>query len=41
MREHIFTEVDQDQDGMVSFQEFMRSTESETFAVDDGWQVRK
>ena len=39
MREHVFTEVDLDQDGMVSLQEFIRSTKDDEFMQDKGWEV--
>lgn len=29
MREHVFTEIDKDQDGFVSLEEFMKSTQTE------------
>ncbi|XP_067935666.1 nucleobindin-1-like [Watersipora subatra] len=38
MREHVFTEVDLDQDGMVSLQEFIRSTKDDEFMQDKGWE---
>ena len=39
MREHIFTEVDLDQDGMVSWSEFLKSTKTSEFTEDGSWEV--
>jgi len=40
MREHVFTEIDKDQDGFVSLEEFMKSTQTEDFEKDESWDVR-
>lgn len=39
MREHVIQEVDEDQDGMISLKEFMKSTQDEEFKEDKGWDV--
>lgn len=39
MREHVFTEIDTDKDGLVSLEEFMKSTKSEDFEKDESWDV--
>lgn len=39
MREHVFTTVDKDQDGMISFDEFVASTQDEDFSKDEDWDV--
>lgn len=39
MREHVFTEVDLDKDGMVSLAEFLRSTKSGEYTQDGSWEV--
>lgn len=39
MREHVFTEMDGNQDGVVSYNEFMKSAESPSFDKNEGWEV--
>ena len=39
MREHVMNEVDVDKDGMVSMDEFLKSTKSEEFKNNEPWQV--
>ena len=38
MREHVFQEVDKDQDALISYDEFKSSTELQSFAEDPGWE---
>ncbi|KAL5006660.1 hypothetical protein ScPMuIL_015466 [Solemya velum] len=39
MREHVFKEVDTDQDRMISMNEFMKYTEDDDFEKDEGWET--
>ena len=39
MREHVFSEVDKDKDGMISLKEFLSSTDQKEFNEDQGWKV--
>ena len=39
MREHVFKEVDTNGDKLISLEEFLKSTENEEFAKDEGWDV--
>ena len=39
MREHVFSEVDKDQDKLVSLEEFLDSAKGEKFEKDEGWDV--
>ena len=39
MREHVFKEVDKDKDSMISFNEFIQSTQGKDFEKDEGWDV--
>lgn len=39
MRESVFGEMDQNRDGFIDFQEFLRQTGSNNFKQDNGWQV--
>ncbi|XP_019762795.2 nucleobindin-2 [Dendroctonus ponderosae] len=38
MRESVFGEMDQNRDGFIDFQEFLRQTSSNNFKQDNGWQ---
>lgn len=37
MREHVFGEVDQNKDGLISFAEFIDQTKKQEFQKDEGW----
>ena len=39
MREHVYEELDQDKDRLISLEEFIRYTDSAEFQKDDGWKV--
>ena len=39
MREHVFGEVDKNQDRMIDLQEFLDSTNKEDFDEDEPWDV--
>lgn len=39
MREHVFEELDQDKDRLISMEEFIKYTESAEFQKDEGWKV--
>ena len=39
MREHVMKEVDKDKDAMISFREFVDSTNQKDFEKDEGWDV--
>uniref|UniRef100_A0A8C4QCU4 Nucleobindin 1 n=1 Tax=Eptatretus burgeri TaxID=7764 RepID=A0A8C4QCU4_EPTBU len=39
MREHVMNEVDKNKDRLVSFEEFLQSTQTKEFAEPDGWEV--
>ena len=39
MREHVFGEVDKNQDRQIDLQEFLDSTRSEDFDADEPWGV--
>ena len=39
MREHVMNEVDKDKDSMISFREFIDSTNERDFNEDKGWDV--
>ena len=39
MREHVFGEIDDNKDGLVSLDEFIKSTQSENFDEDEPWRV--
>lgn len=38
MREHVFTEVDKNKDGFISYQEFLDQTKKQDFQEDKGWE---
>lgn len=38
MREHVFGEVDQNKDGLISFAEFIDQTKKQEFTEDKGWE---
>ena len=39
MREHVMKEVDKDNDAMISYREFVDSTNQKDFEKDEGWDV--
>ena len=39
MREHVMKEVDKDNDAMISYREFVDSTNQKEFEKDEGWDV--
>lgn len=39
MREHVFNEIDKDQDKFISLDEFLKSTQSDDFEKDEDWEV--
>lgn len=39
MREHVFTEIDLNQDGVISYPEFIKSTQSDEFNQNEAWEV--
>ena len=39
MREHVFTEVDSNMDGVISYSEFFKSTQADDFTKQQGWEV--
>lgn len=39
MREHVFGELDQDKDRLISLDEFLNYTSSQEFQKDEGWKV--
>lgn len=39
MREHVFSEIDQDKDKMISLQEFLEATKQKDFQKNEEWKV--
>lgn len=39
MREHVFGEVDQNKDGLISYAEFIDQTKKQEFQEDKGWET--
>ena len=39
MREHVFNEVDQDKDFLISMDEFLKGTQGDNFEKDEGWKT--
>ncbi|GLV32261.1 Nucleobindin 1 [Carabus blaptoides fortunei] len=39
MREHVFNEVDQNKDGLISYEEFLEQTKRQDFQEDKGWEA--
>lgn len=39
MREHVFGEVDQNKDGLISYNEFIDQTKKQDFQEDKGWDT--